>query len=1032
MKYPSAARRSLCRIALIACSLAVGQGAINGQDSWHPEVVHLDIKGLLTAPIRCLVKDNDGFLWIGTENGLCRYDGINVDVFRNVPGDSASLPGNYVLDMVRDAHGTIWVAVFGGVSAFDPRTFTCERKALFKNGERIPAYESVDLFLDHEGGIWSACVANGLAKYDVGAGMFRQVEAAQATLPAGDDHANTLGVIRDAKGTVWATDRMALVQYDPVSGSAQRIPFNPIGRGPRDRIHLSLVRQDPNDPDILWLGSWGLGLVRFDKRTNAFSNTTLTKGGIVELTNIIWSLQPGVDGRWLVGIDKDLRWYDPRTSMFSENLRTHQYKTGAFEALAYAQLGDTDGRTWIGTIDGLFTLPPTPVGLRTFPAYGQRWCMAVDRPGYWAVRHYARRMLFKIGAEGELLDSIPLPNADVERYEPFSILQRSDGHVWIGTTTGLVIYDPANRSFEREKLAGVPRYQERVPTITAITEQADRSLWFASHDDGVISFRTDDGNYVFHGFDHSASSPGHSCESITVLDKDHIAMIYAKAGVGVMDTRTMHTVDFTTLDTAGSGLQEIQALVVHTNGIMHAVTESSSVVVLQYDGTTIRHIRTYRDDQHPESGFGDAASDADGNTWIATNGIVKFNMANSTFQHFGPVDGFPLSGIESIMADRDDRLIAYGEDRVRFDPKTLTSTTGASGLYIRSVVVNDARTGTHAMDTMQAPMRLPHDRNSVVIEYAAVALVRGDKLRYEVRLEGHENGWVANGTNRTVSYIGLAPSTYVFHVRIAGKDNTTVRTRFAFTIVPAWWQTLWFRIVAVLTIVAFVSFLSRYILSLRYKQRIAALEREREVGAVRRRIARDLHDDIGSGLTKITMLSRQLGASPKGDGSNEHLTGRIASASTDLIKQLSEIVWTVDPGNDRASRFVAFLRNMLGKQFEDLPVEMRMDLSIRPGDEELLIGPDVKRNVVLILKEAVNNALKHSGADRLHVTLVVGGGSLDLEVSDNGSGFDAVSKAGTGNGLQNLRKRAESIGGELTFISLGTDGARVRLTVPLN
>ncbi len=230
---------------------------------------------------------------------------------------------------------------------------------------------------------------------------------------------------------------------------------------------------------------------------------------------------------------------------------------------------------------------------------------------------------------------------------------------------------------------------------------------------------------------------------------------------------------------------------------------------------------------------------------------------------------------------------------------------------------------------------------------------------------------------------------------------------------------------------AITFFLLRYIFGLQYEKRIAALEHEREVGAVRTRIARDIHDDIGSGLTKITMLSRELGSVKENDGSQEHLSGRIATASTDLIKQLSEIVWTVDPGNDRASRFVAFVRNMLGKQFEDLPVEVKIDLSVRAGDEELLIGPDVKRNVVLILKESVNNALKHSGARTVHVIMHMRAESLTLEVMDDGHGFDPVAKADTGNGLQNLRRRAESIGGELSFIRLEEGGTRVSLMVPL-
>lgn len=1023
-------KNALCATA--CCSLLFSSAL--GQFPSTSEVVHLDVKGLPAAPIRCLVKDNDGALWIGTENGLCRYDGVNVDTYRNIPGDSLSLPGNYILDLVCDSAGKIWVACFGGVSAFDPHRMKFERKVLFANGKRFPTYESMDLFQDVDGQLWLACVANGVAKYDAATGSFREVVAVRSALPPGESYPNILGVLRDAEGIVWIPDRLGLFRYDPKDGSVQRSAFDATGHDRRERILLSHVRQDVNDPNILWIGSWGLGLVHFDKRTGVFTNMSTTKGGPVELTNILWSIEPEENGRLLVGYENELRWFDIRTGTFSSTLRLHQWKTGSFDSNAYALLKDDDGRIWIGSIDGLFTLPPRSADLRVLQLRGQNWCPATDRQGYWAVREYAQRALFEIGPDGDLLDSLPLPNADVERYEPNSILQLSDGHVWIGTTQGLVIYDPSSRSFEREPLSSIPEFLGRSPNVGSIIEQPDGSIWLACHYDGVICFRPADRSFRFHGFDRGVrdTTARHECEALTNLDKDHIAMIFGWEGVGVLDTRTMHLAELNTGDSAGADLRQVSALVVHANGILYAVTISSGVVVLKYDGNSIRRLATYRDEQDPGNTYNDASGDASGNTWIATNsGLVKFDATDGSFQHFGPIDGFPLSGIATIQADNGGRIIAWGSEFVRFDPRSLGHISDLGGPYIRSVAVNGIASTFQGTDTIQAPLRLSHEKNSITIAYAPIALLHADALHYEVMLDGHDDYWVRNGFQRTVSYVGLPPGRYTFRVRIAGKQNIAMRSLFAFTIVPAWWQTWWFKIIVTLLTGVIVFFSFRYVLGLRYQKRIAALEHEREVGAVRTRIARDIHDDIGSGLTKITMLSRQLGSDPNDAGANEHLTGRIASASTDLIKQLSEIIWTVDPGNDRASRFVAFVRNMLGKQFEDLPVEVKMDLSIRPGDEELLISPDVKRNVVLILKESVNNALKHSGAHVLTVILKINTESLVLEVTDDGHGFDPVAKADTGNGLQNLRKRAESIGGELLFSSLEEGGTRVSLKVPL-
>ncbi len=324
-------------------------------------------------------------------------------------------------------------------------------------------------------------------------------------------------------------------------------------------------------------------------------------------------------------------------------------------------------------------------------------------------------------------------------------------------------------------------------------------------------------------------------------------------------------------------------------------------------------------------------------------------------------------------------------------------------------------------------MRLTYDQSAVTIEYAPILLLHADALHYEVMLEGLDPHWVDNASNRTVSYVGLPPGKYTFRARIAGNRNVAERTLFAFTIVPAWWQTWWFKVMAILITGAFVFFLSRYILLLRFRQRIATLEHEREIGAVRTRIARDIHDDIGSGLTRITMLSREMSAGAGASQEKDRLAG--SSASAELIGQLSEIVWTVDPKNDHAENFIAYVRDLLGHQFEELSVALRTDLDVETGMEHREIPPDVKRNVMMILKEMVSNVLKHAGARAVSVKLHVGTSDLSLHVADDGGGFDP-SMERRGNGLGNLRKRSEAIGGMLK-VERDATGTRYHLHVPL-
>ncbi|MEO8067140.1 MAG: two-component regulator propeller domain-containing protein [Flavobacteriales bacterium] len=154
---------------------------------------------MTAATIRAMAEDREGFLWIGTENGLCRCDGINVDVYRNIPSDSTSLPGNFIHDLVLDNDGRLWVSCFGGIAKFDPhmgeaaRGPRFQRKALFAREQRFPAFEVVDLAMDNKGGLWAACVSNGLANYDQATEMFREVRQLRDAMPPEQTTANVLG-----------------------------------------------------------------------------------------------------------------------------------------------------------------------------------------------------------------------------------------------------------------------------------------------------------------------------------------------------------------------------------------------------------------------------------------------------------------------------------------------------------------------------------------------------------------------------------------------------------------------------------------------------------------------------------------------------------------------------------------------------------------------------------------------------------------------------------------------------------------------
>jgi two-component sensor histidine kinase len=322
-------------------------------------------------------------------------------------------------------------------------------------------------------------------------------------------------------------------------------------------------------------------------------------------------------------------------------------------------------------------------------------------------------------------------------------------------------------------------------------------------------------------------------------------------------------------------------------------------------------------------------------------------------------------------------------------------------------------------ETEIAPLKLDPVRNQLQIDFVALGFSPGEELLYQYKLEGTEGDWSPPSDQRNVNFANLAPGGYRFLVRAVNADGVMSEPPaiFSFTILPPVWQRWWF--------VAMVAALVGLIAYTIYRYRVA---RFLEIERVRTRIASDLHDDIGSNLTKIAILTevaqQQLRAEDT-DGSPLSAAARISRESLD---SMGDIVWAINPKRDTLREL---LRRMRGFA-TDIFTNRNIEISFRFPDEglELKLGPDLRRDVFLIFKEAVNNAVRHSECSKAEIELTIAGGSLVLIVSDDGKGFESA-QLGEGNGLLSMRRRAESIKGKLDINSNVGDGTRIILRTPI-
>jgi signal transduction histidine kinase len=327
-------------------------------------------------------------------------------------------------------------------------------------------------------------------------------------------------------------------------------------------------------------------------------------------------------------------------------------------------------------------------------------------------------------------------------------------------------------------------------------------------------------------------------------------------------------------------------------------------------------------------------------------------------------------------------------------------------------------------------LRIPSGKHRLDFRFAALTYTTPDAVMVRHQLEGTDAGWVESGSDRLASYSGLPPGRY--RLRVIARNSTgqwnNEGATLAFTVVPAWWETVSARAGGLLLLAGMSGWIARTVSQRRLKARLRRLEQEHALEKERARIARDLHDDLGASLTEVGLLADRLVGTPAPE-LEPQLAG-LAWRTRRLATELSGIVWTMSPQNSTLDRLGEFIRQYAQRLFRATATEC-----VVRGVEQLRavpLAPDTQHQLLATTKEALNNVLKHSRASRVVVALTCADETLELAISDNGAGFTPPDLGiSDGNGLRNMKSRIDEIGGTLAIASTPGEGTRVTVRVPL-
>jgi signal transduction histidine kinase len=327
-------------------------------------------------------------------------------------------------------------------------------------------------------------------------------------------------------------------------------------------------------------------------------------------------------------------------------------------------------------------------------------------------------------------------------------------------------------------------------------------------------------------------------------------------------------------------------------------------------------------------------------------------------------------------------------------------------------------------------LAIPPGKRDLEFHYTGLSFAAPEKVQFRYQLKGYDQEWKEAGSGRVANYQRVPPGNYVFRVAACNANNVWTETpaSIAIAVQPYFWETPWFPVLAGFLILGGLAGAVNWVARRRYKRRLAQLETQHAIERERLRISQDMHDDIGSILTRVSILS-DVGQSETGGETAPKQFERIGSQVRAAVVALDEIVWATNPKDDNLPRFAEYVGRFADECFESTPVRCWQEM---PTDlPKLPLRADVRHNVFLAVKEALNNVLKHSDATEVWLRLKLANATVSLEIEDNGRGFTPATAAPGGNGLGNMKSRLGECGGCAEITSAPGHGAKIRLVFPL-
>ncbi|MBS1559033.1 MAG: hypothetical protein JST69_09950 [Bacteroidetes bacterium] len=956
-------------------------------------------EGLSQNSVYGMYQDHRGFLWIATADGLNRYDGKRIKKYKNSLSTAEPYNSNYIRgNIAEDANENLWYYTENGLYQYNRRADRIEKK-YYPKQVHLGRVDFKVLFVDHEM-VWLFNPAAGFASYSIESGRVTLFPVSVQS-----DYANYIP--RDARWVgnfIWygierndglyrfnihthatdhffGTEEIAFIRF--VTGGYYKVGFSSIQyydsiKGTTEILPIqfkkskqpSIVSLVKDDNYNVWIATRKEGLWRYNtqtKQTTVFQNQIYNYASI-PTNSLTGLLMDRNKNLWISTEGAGVCRIDTQPTMFNTSIISQQQILKK-NLFVRAIAEDSKQNIWVASLQNpIYELNPSTGQIRPVPLLNRLKIMDAS------VILFDSKKNCWVGHDKYIskIDSTGIRLAQYEFSSPLPVqfnklLELKDGRIMVAWSGGLTGITPMNNPTEK--------FLIEKNWTNEVQEGRDGTLWAGNKNTGL----------------HQYTRAGERYELKNIFFDN-------------LDVKSIH---------ADKKIPGIIWLATDLGLVRFDYGTKQSKILTEDNGMSSSYVYGILEDTNDR-------------LWCSTNaGISCYNKKTNTFVNYTNKDGLQSNEFNSgaFYQGVSGNFYFGGVKGLNwFNPQAVDADSASTPGMITDMAVSDHSVNDSIL--VKNKIELPYFKNDISIHFSVLDFTKPESNKIKFQLIGWDKK-PQTTYELHADYKNLLPGNYTLvYSASTYNHHWSSNQYFTITIQAPFWQRWWFYVPLLGLAVATVAMIVAYLIRQRYRLKIYNLEKQNELERERRRISMEMHDDIGAGLTRIALISE----SAKYQTQKEDLLNQIAQTSREVVHSMNEIIWSLNPDHKTFDQLMSYLRDQLHTLLEPVGINYQIDLPMQGN-----FKPDhaVMRNLILLLKEGTNNAIKHAKATRIEIIGKQNGPMLEIEIIDNGRGFDTNNYA-AGNGLKNVAKRIKEIKGQWEIQSKKDRGTRLLFQITMD